>query len=70
MSPDNVRAFLAIVAVFAVIIGFFIGSVPSEMFSATIGGLIMQFYQAGKVTELSKKVETQEAEIQSLKCNG
>jgi hypothetical protein len=70
MSPDNVRAFLAIVAVFAIIIGFFLGVVSSEIFSATIGGLIAQFYQAGKVADLSKKVETQEAEIQSLKSNG
>lgn len=70
MSSDQVRAFLAVVAVFAIIIGFFLGLVSSEIFSATIGGLIAQFYQAGKVADLSKKVESQEAEIQSLKHNG
>jgi len=67
ITSEQVKAFLAVFAVFSVIIGFFLHIVPSEIFFTIIGGLISQFYQSGKVTELTKKVETQEAEIQSLK---
>lgn len=67
MNNETTKNILAIIAVLSIIIGFFFGAVPSEMFSAIIGGLIMQFFQGSKISELSKKVETQEAELQSLK---
>jgi uncharacterized integral membrane protein len=70
MTNDAVKSILAIIAVLSVIVGFFMGLVPSEMFSAIIGGLITQFAQAGRITELSKQVVTQQAEIQSLKPHG
>ena len=66
-TEDQLRAILAIIAVVSVIAGFFMGIVSSDVFSATIGMIITHFYQGNKVTELKSKIETHEAEIQSLK---
>lgn len=67
MTDNTVKGILVIIAVLSVIIGFFLKVIPSEMFSAIVGGLVMQYFQANKIQQLSKKVDDQEVEIQSLK---
>lgn len=69
ITADHIRGLLVIIAVLAVIIGFFMQLVPSEIFSAIIGMIITHYYQGNKVTELHNKVSNQEAEIQSLKSD-
>jgi hypothetical protein len=77
MNSEHVKNGLVILSVGSIIVGFFQGIVSSEIFYATVGGIITHFYQSGKITDLKDKVESQRVEIQSqrveltsLKPNG
>lgn len=58
---------ITVVAVVSIVIGFFIGKVSSEIFYATVGGIISHFYQGSTIKKMSKKITAQTEEIKSLK---
>jgi len=64
---SNVKQLLTIICICAIIVGFFIGIVSSDVFYATMGIVITHFYQGNMVNKLNNRVKEQEAEIQSLK---
>lgn len=67
INTEHVKSLLAIIVVLSVIIGYFVGSVNSEIFYTTVGSVITHFYQGSKVKELSDKVKEQDVQLQSLK---
>jgi len=67
IDRDFVKNLITIVAVVSIVIGFFIGKVSTEIFYATIGGIISHFYQETTIKKMSNKIKVQSEEIKILK---
>jgi hypothetical protein len=66
LNIETTKSLLAIFVVLSVVIGYFFGSVNSEIFYTTVGSVIAHFYQGSKIKELNQKIEQQSIKIQSL----
>ena len=64
----HIRGLLAIIIVLAVIIGFFTGAVPIELFSTLSGAVLMYYFQGKQIVKLEKEKESVEAELQSVQA--
>jgi hypothetical protein len=66
ISKNQVKYILTIIAVSAVIVGYFFDKIASEIFYSTVGGIITHFYQESKVRKLEETVEEQSVKLQSI----
>jgi positive regulator of sigma E activity len=66
ISKNQVKYILTIIAVSAVIVGYFFDKIASEIFYSTVGGIISHFYQESKVRKLEETVEEQSVKLQSI----
>ena len=66
ISKSQTKYILTLMAVSAVIVGYFFDKVSSEIFYSTIGGIITHFYQENKVRKLEEQVEEQSVKLQAV----
>jgi positive regulator of sigma E activity len=66
LSKSLTKHIITIMAVSAIIIGYFFDKVASEIFYSTVGGIITHFYQENKVRKLEEQVEEQSVKLLAI----
>lgn len=67
LSKDSIKAVFALSILLSIIVGFFMGMIPTEYFTGIAGLIIAHYFESQKTDIVQKELENKVAEIESLK---
>ena len=67
ISPDFFKAFFALIVILGVVVGFFSGLIPVEVFTGIVGTVLSYYFESQKTNIVQKQLDRTQVELQQLK---
>lgn len=63
---QHAKSIFALLVILSMIVGFFTGAIPSEMFTAFVSSIITYFYKDSESKRLEKQLDNKSTEVQAM----